>query len=110
MEVNEPGHGILRGRRLWHAAFDSRTPVHLVDAFVTSLADPAPLQRGMYERTAHHSVVQEPSALTPQQVVAAHTSRLDMIRAQARAARPQQPPTTAQAPATSPATRPTARR
>nr|WP_322784886.1 hypothetical protein [Streptomyces justiciae] len=65
----------------------------------------------MYERTAHHSVVQEPSPLTPQQIVAAHTRRLDAIRAQARAARrQQQTPTAAQAPATSPAARPTARR
>ncbi|MGQ4435328.1 MULTISPECIES: DUF317 domain-containing protein [unclassified Streptomyces] len=112
IEVSEPGHGVTpQGPRLWHAVFDSRTPHHLVNAFVTALADPAPLQRGMYEHTAHHNAVQEPSALTPQQVVAAHTSRLDAIRAQTRAARRhQQTPTTAQAPVTSPAARPTARR
>lgn len=111
VEANEPGHGISRGPRLWHAVFSSRTPVHLIDAFVAALADPTPLQRGMYERTAHHSAVQQPSPLTPQQVVAAHTRRLNVIRAQARAARRQQQTfTTAQAPATSPAARPTALR
>ncbi|MER7653719.1 MULTISPECIES: hypothetical protein [Streptomyces] len=67
-------------------------------AFITGLADPAPLQRGMFDRTAHHSVVQEPSSRTPEQVVAAHANRLDAIRAQVRAARRQQPPRPAAAP------------
>ncbi|MEV0472525.1 DUF317 domain-containing protein [Streptomyces prunicolor] len=111
IEVCEPGHSTPWGRHLWRAHFGSRTPVHLVGAFVAALADTAPLQRGMHDRTAHYSTVQQPSQLTPQQVVAAHASRLDVIRAQARAARrQQQTPTTAQAPVTSPAARPTARR
>ncbi|TQK98983.1 uncharacterized protein DUF317 [Streptomyces puniciscabiei] len=109
VETCEPGYGTPRGPRIWHAWFDSRTPAHLVNAFVTALADPAPLQRGMYDRTAHYSVVQQPSPLTPQQVVAAHTARLDALRAQARAARRRQPKTTA-APAKTSTTRATAHR
>ncbi|MFD9967744.1 DUF317 domain-containing protein [Streptomyces sp. NPDC059011] len=89
VETREPGHGTQMSRRIWHAWFDGHTPAHLVDAFVTSLADTAPLQRGMYERTAHHSVVQKPSPLTPEQSVQAHTARLAGIREQARAAQRQ---------------------
>ncbi|WP_053924684.1 hypothetical protein [Streptomyces chattanoogensis] len=60
----------------------------------------------MYDRTAHHSVVQRPSPLTPQQVVEAHTARLDADRAQARAAcRQQQRPKTATARTSHPAAR-----
>lgn len=85
------------GRQIWHARFDSRTPSRLVTAFVTALTDTGPLQRGMYDRTAHYSVVQEPSPLSPQQVVAAHTARLDALRTRARAARRRQRPAAARA-------------
>ncbi|GAA2312698.1 DUF317 domain-containing protein [Streptomyces caniferus] len=99
VETTEPAPGIL-GARIWHATFDEHAPAHLVDAFVTSLADPAPLQRGRYERTAHHSVVAKPSRpLTRQQVLDAHTTRLDALRTQARAARRRQQPATTTAPA-----------
>ncbi|KUN00041.1 hypothetical protein AQI95_35970 [Streptomyces yokosukanensis] len=110
VETCEPGHSTPRGRRLWHAVFDSRTPIHLVNAFVTALADPAPLQRGMYDRTAHHSVVQQPSPLTPEQVVAAHTARLDAVRAQTRTAARRRQPKPATAPAHAGAARPAAHR
>ncbi|MER7932933.1 MULTISPECIES: DUF317 domain-containing protein [unclassified Streptomyces] len=86
IEVRDPDRGRF-GPRLWEARFAARTPRPLVNAFVTALAEPSPLQRGMHERTAHYSVVQEPSPLTPKQVVEAHTARLDAIRAGARAAR-----------------------
>lgn len=110
IETREPGHGQFTGPRIWHAYFDERTPSHLVGAFLTALADRSPLQRGMYERTTHYSAVQQPSPLTPQQVVAAHTSRLDAIRARARTTRRHPPaPTPAKAPAVNPAARPTAR-
>lgn len=99
VEAAEPRPGTL-GERIWHASFDGHTPAHLVDAFVFALADPAPLQRGMYERTAHHSAVQKPSRpLTRQQVLYAHTTRLDTLHTQARAARRQEQPPTAAAPA-----------
>ncbi|MFJ9900703.1 DUF317 domain-containing protein [Streptomyces sp. NPDC091280] len=91
VDVYAPGQDTPWGRRLWHASFTGSTPLHLVNAFVAALADPAPLQRGMFDRTANHSAVRQPSQLTPQQVVAAHTGRLDAIRAQARAARRQHP-------------------
>ncbi|MEU6227508.1 DUF317 domain-containing protein [Streptomyces sp. NPDC047042] len=111
VDVREPGHGTPRGRRIWHAHFDSHTPVHLLNAFIATLADPAPLQRGMSDRTAHYTAAQQPSPLTPQQIVAAHTRRLDAIRTQARSARrQQQTPATTRAPAASPAARPAARR
>ncbi|WP_411978248.1 DUF317 domain-containing protein [Streptomyces scopuliridis] len=110
IETREPGHGTLMGPRIWHAWLDGRAPEHLVSAFITALADPAPLQRGMYDRTAHHSVVQTPSPLTPEQVVEAHTNRLDTVRAQTRAARRQQRPNPATAPATTGVARPAARR
>ncbi|MFD5492697.1 DUF317 domain-containing protein [Streptomyces sp. NPDC127091] len=100
VEAHEPGHG-PRGPRLWHAWFDARTPTRLVDAFVTALADPAPLQRGMYDRTAHDAV-QEPSPLSSQHVVDAHTERLRALRAQTRAARRHPQPETAKAPALPP--------
>ncbi|MFF3501137.1 DUF317 domain-containing protein [Streptomyces sp. NPDC003247] len=75
------------GRILWHASFHDNTPTHLVHAFVTALTDTDPLQRGMHDRTAHYNAVQEPSPLTPQQVVDAHTTRLKTISTQAPAAR-----------------------
>ncbi|MFF9016571.1 DUF317 domain-containing protein [Streptomyces sp. NPDC014870] len=109
VETCEPGYGTPMGRRIWHAWFDGRTPEHLVNAFFTALADPAPLQRGMYDRTAHHSAVQKPSPLTPQQVVDAHTSRLDTIRAQARATARRRPPATT-SPAKADTARPSVRR
>lgn len=96
VETREQGHGHPVGPRIWHAWFDHRTPSHLVSAFVTALTDTAPLQRGMYDRTAHYSVEQESSPLTPQQVVNAHTARLDALRIQARAARRRQRPATTQ--------------
>ncbi|MEU2263922.1 DUF317 domain-containing protein [Streptomyces sp. NPDC019645] len=98
VETCEPGHGTPMGRRIWHAWFDGRTPSHLVTAFVTALADTAPLQRGMYDRTAHHSVVQKPSPLAPEQIVEAHTTRLAGIRSQARAAHRQRRPNAAMPP------------
>lgn len=90
IEVCRPGHGTPMGPRIWHAWFDSNTPEYLVQSFIDALADPAPLQRGMYDRTSHHSVVQRPSPLTPAQVVAAHVTRLNTIRKQASAARQRQ--------------------
>ncbi|MDF9816722.1 DUF317 domain-containing protein [Streptomyces sp. SPB162] len=110
VEAGEPGQDGFLGPRIWHAWFDSRTPEHVVTAFVTALADPAPLQRAMFERTAHYTVVQQPSPLTPQQVVDAHTTRIKTIRAQARAARRQKQPTPATAPATPATPRPAVRR
>ncbi|MGW0710497.1 DUF317 domain-containing protein [Streptomyces sp. NPDC002643] len=92
IETGEHGHGHPVGPRIWHAWFDHHTPPHLVSAFVTTLVDTAPLQRGMFDRTAHYSVVQGPSPLTPQQVVKAHTTRLESLRTQAR--RRQRPATT----------------
>ncbi|MEU2598252.1 DUF317 domain-containing protein [Streptomyces hirsutus] len=100
MEAHEPGHG-PRGPRLWHAWFDARMPTRLVEAFVTALADPAPLQRGMFDRTAH-GAMQEPSPLPPQHVVDAHTERLRALRARTRAARRRPQPETAKAPAPPP--------
>lgn len=67
VEISEPGHDELRGRRIWHAWFNG-TPMHLVDAFVAALTDSTPVQRGMSDRAAHHSVLQQPSqpkAATP---------------------------------------------
>jgi hypothetical protein len=106
VEARDPEHS--QGPRLWHAWFDGHAPTHLVAAFVTALAESAPLQRGMYDRTAHHSVVQEPSLLGPQQIVEAHTARLIGIRKQARAAHRR--PKTATLPAKADTARPTARR
>ncbi|WP_223283771.1 DUF317 domain-containing protein [Streptomyces sp. FBKL.4005] len=88
VEVHAPDRG-RHGPRLWHASFDHRPPGHLVNAFLTALVDPAPLQRGMGDRTAHYSAVQTPSPLRPEQIVEAHTDRLNSIRAKVRAARRQ---------------------
>ncbi|WP_435598685.1 DUF317 domain-containing protein [Streptomyces anulatus] len=108
IETSEP-RGEFSGPRIWHAYLDEHTPPHLVTSFPTALADPRPLQRGMYERTVHYSAVQEPSPLRPQQVVDAHTSRIRSLRMQARSARRQQtkPATT---PANTNPARPAARR
>ncbi|MFI8307721.1 DUF317 domain-containing protein [Streptomyces sp. NPDC085927] len=97
IETHETGFDGHPGRPIWHARFHEHTPVHLVNAFVTALADSSPLQRGMYDRAAHYSAVQEPSPLTPKQVVAAHITRLDALRAQARTARRKQQPATSKA-------------
>ncbi|CAL9365764.1 hypothetical protein SUDANB105_00759 [Streptomyces sp. enrichment culture] len=87
IETRERGHGGYDGPLIWRAYLHSRTPTRLVNGFVTALADSAPLQRGMHDRIAHYSVVQQPSPLTPQQVVEAHAARLRAIRTQGRAAR-----------------------
>ncbi|MFD8590805.1 DUF317 domain-containing protein [Streptomyces sp. NPDC059637] len=110
IETREHGHGAPEGPRIWHASFNSRTPPHLVTAFVTALADTAPLQRGMYDRTTHHSAVQKPSPLTPQQVVEAYTARLGGLRRQSRGARRLQRPTARTAPSKAGPARPTAHR
>jgi hypothetical protein len=83
--------------------------VHLVTAFVTALADTAPLQRGMYDRTALPSVTQQRSTVTPEQIIEAHKTRLNSLHALARAAR-RHSTTAAAAPASSAAARPAARR
>ena len=89
VEVHDHLEGFVGGARLWHAWFGEHTPEHLVTAFITALADPAPVQRAMFDRTAHSSVRQRPSPLTPQQTVDAHTTRVNALRRQARAARRQ---------------------
>nr|WP_203621490.1 DUF317 domain-containing protein [Streptomyces anulatus] len=108
IETSEP-NGEFSGPRIWHAHLDEITPTHLVTSFLTALADPSPLQRGMNERTVHYSAVQKPSPLHPQQVVDAHTTRISSLRTQARSARRKQTK-----PATTPAktnpARPAARR
>ncbi|KUL53170.1 DUF317 domain-containing protein [Streptomyces sp. NRRL S-1521] len=106
--THELGHGRFLGPRIWHAYLDERTPAHLVDAFLTALADRSPLQRGMFEH-GHYRAVQEPSPLRPQQVVDAHTTRIKHLRAQARSTRRQQA-TPATAPANAGPARPAARR
>nr|WP_316043953.1 DUF317 domain-containing protein [Streptomyces sp. QL37] len=110
VETCQPGFETPMGPRIWHAFVDESMPEHLVGAFAAALADPAPLQRAMYDRTAHYSAVQSRSLLTPEDVVAAHSTRLDAIRAQARAARRQQRTQPAVTPATARAVRPAVRR
>ncbi|MGW4197106.1 DUF317 domain-containing protein [Streptomyces sp. NPDC005004] len=84
IETRERGHGPFPGPRIWHAYFNEHVPAALVGSFLTALVDRGPLQRGMYERTGHHSAAQKPSSLRPQQVVDAHTDRLSSLRAHAR--------------------------
>ncbi|MFJ4972480.1 DUF317 domain-containing protein [Streptomyces sp. NPDC088755] len=109
IETSEPGHGEFSGPRIWHAYFDGLAPTHLVSSFLTALVDPSPLQRGMYERTGHHSAVQMPSALRPQEVIDAHAERVNSLRARSRSARQQQANTTAP-PTKTNSTRPAVRR
>lgn len=109
IEVRASSDESFPGPRIWHAYLDEHVPDHLTSAFLGALADPHPLQRGMFDRTGHHRAVQEPSPLRPQQVVDAHTARVKTIRAQARAVRRQQAaPATLPAPTT--AVQPAARR
>ncbi|MES4825667.1 DUF317 domain-containing protein [Streptomyces anthocyanicus] len=108
VEVRQPDHGSFPGPRIWHAFFDERAPAHLVGAFLAALADHRPLQRGMFDRTAHYSAVKESSALRAQQVVDAHTSRIKALGGQVRAARRNRPKATtprARAGSTQPAAR-----
>ncbi|MBC3987532.1 DUF317 domain-containing protein [Streptomyces sp. AC563] len=90
VEARELGHRQFPGSRIWHAYFDEHTPARLVGSFLTALVDPRPLQRGTSDRTGHYSAVQEPSPHSPQQIVDAHTQRLQSLRARSRAARRQQ--------------------
>ncbi|MDF3140889.1 MULTISPECIES: DUF317 domain-containing protein [unclassified Streptomyces] len=103
IDVRDRLDGVSSGTHLWHAAFSSHTPEHLVTAFVAALTDPAPVQRGMFDRTARYGVMQRSSPFTPQHTVDAHTTRIKALRAQARAARRQQTK-----PATTPANASTA--
>ncbi|MFF9040540.1 DUF317 domain-containing protein [Streptomyces sp. NPDC014892] len=86
VETREPGHGRYPGPRIWHAFLDERVPAHLVGSFLTALTDDSPLLRGGFDRTAHYSAVKEPSRLSPEQVVDAHTARIASLRARARSA------------------------
>ncbi len=88
VETCEPGHERHRGLRIWDARFSDYTPEHLVAAFVTALADPGPLHRGVCDPAARHAV-QEPSRLSPADVVEAHARRIASLRRTARAARQQ---------------------
>lgn len=106
----KPGYDTPIGPRIWDAYLHKATPEHLVGALTAALADPAPLQRAMYDRTAHYSVEQTPSPLTPEQVVAAHTTRLTALSAQARAARRRKTTNPATAPAKAGTARPASRR
>ncbi|MFH9612820.1 DUF317 domain-containing protein [Streptomyces pratensis] len=110
VETCQPGYETPMGPRIWHAFIDESMPEPLVGAFAAALADPAPLQRAMYDRTAHYSAEQSRSRLTPEDVVTAHSARLDAIRVQARAARRQQRTQPAVTPATARAVRPAVRR
>lgn len=100
MRACEPGQTL---GKLWHAAFDAHTPLHLVDAFVAALADPTPLQRSTFDRTAHGAVL-ETSRLSGQHVVNAHTARVRALAAQTGTARRQTatPPRPSSSPNTSP--------
>jgi hypothetical protein len=97
IDVRDRPDGASRGTHLWHAAFHGHRPEHLVTAFITALTDLAPLQRGLFDRTATYGVTQRPSPLTPQQTVDAHAARVKAFRAQARSTRWRQtkPTTTA---------------
>ncbi|CAL9416798.1 hypothetical protein SUDANB145_01767 [Streptomyces sp. enrichment culture] len=98
IETCKPSYDAYPGTPIWQAQFHAATPAHLVSAFLTALTDTAPLQRGMSDTTAHHTVVKEPSPLSPQQVVAAHASRLKAIQALLRTARRRQKLATTAAP------------
>ncbi|AJC55080.1 DUF317 domain-containing protein [Streptomyces sp. 769] len=103
-EVSLPT-GLGGQKRLWHAYFDDRTPRHLLAAFATALADPAPVPRGHYDVPHPHLVTQEQRGPQGEQLAAAHETRLKAIRAAARKARRQpalatQRPASAAAPAT----------
>ncbi|MGC4951116.1 DUF317 domain-containing protein [Streptomyces sp. DT224] len=98
VDTCSPGHGTPMGPSIWHAVLPDAVPAHLIGAFITALADPEPLQRGMYERLGHHSAVHVRSQVRPEQVVEAHASRLRTIRARVRSSRRQQ-----ESPVTSPA-------
>ncbi|NYV73259.1 DUF317 domain-containing protein [Streptomyces sp. UH6] len=71
----------------WRTVFHGNTPGRLVHAFAAALTDSAPLLRSQFSDGVHHQAVQEPSRRNGQQLVEAHTSRLDVLRGQVRAAR-----------------------
>ncbi|WP_405734813.1 DUF317 domain-containing protein [Streptomyces sp. NBC_01537] len=75
------------GPQIWHAWLHDTTPAHLLVGFVTALASPEPVQRGMHDLTGHYSVTQERSTITGDHIVEAHIGRLEAARARARAAR-----------------------
>ncbi|AUH44814.1 DUF317 domain-containing protein [Streptomyces sp. CMB-StM0423] len=104
VETREPRSGRYDGPRIWDAWFSDYMPERLVAAFVTALADPAPLHRAMFDSTVHYGAASTPSALTPDQVVAAHATRITSLHRAAHSARRQQ-----KIPAASPANTGTAR-
>ncbi|MFJ2509913.1 DUF317 domain-containing protein [Streptomyces griseoviridis] len=87
VDVRDGPSGLDNGKHLWHAYFHGHTPEHLVNAFITALTDTAPLQRGLFDRTATYGVTHGPSTVSPQQTVAMHTARIKALRAQARSLR-----------------------
>lgn len=73
--------------RVWHAWVSEGTPPHLVAALAHALVDTRPVLRAMHDQLGHYSAVQQPSATTGEQVVAAHEARVAAARAAARRAR-----------------------
>ncbi|WP_129287495.1 DUF317 domain-containing protein [Streptomyces sp. GZWMJZ-114] len=87
------------GAPVWTGTIPDAAPPHLAAAFVTALADPAPLLRGMYDRTHLPESRRQRSPVTSEQFVTAHTDRLRALRAAARSSPPESAPkesTTAQ--------------
>ncbi|GAA1160120.1 DUF317 domain-containing protein [Streptomyces hebeiensis] len=72
---------------IWHAFTDDRIPQHLLSGLATALTNPAPVIRRHFDHTGHPNVSQEHSSWTAKNVVEAHITRLDEIRAQAHTTR-----------------------
>lgn len=71
---------------VWRMWINGIVPEHLLDGLVEQLVATTPVVRGMYEYGGD-SVRQEPSGLSPEQVVEAYAARLEAVRKLVRAER-----------------------
>ncbi|GAA3903932.1 DUF317 domain-containing protein [Streptomyces gulbargensis] len=71
----QPQYG---GARLWHIWISGAVPDHLITGLVEQLVSTAPVVRGMHD-TESHGARQEPSGLSPEQVLEAHFARLEAL-------------------------------
>lgn len=124
MPVSERQLAAFADTHAWQVLFDT-SPRHLAGAgdgrrvthgLATAgwarTSDPLSPEIVLTSPNRRHSLqfVQRPSPLAPQQVVEAHTARLDAVRAQARAPAPQQQPKPATATAKAGSAPPSTRR
>ncbi|MFJ4338606.1 DUF317 domain-containing protein [Streptomyces sp. NPDC088915] len=86
------------GAPAWRMWISGAIPEYLLDGLAEQLVTTTPVVRGMYDPESH-GALQEPSGLSPEQVVEAHFARVDAFGRRVRAHRRTRPAVSLPAPA-----------